>query len=181
MKPWELIRFCPRCGAAANEARAIPFRCASCAFTLFFNPVVGVAGLIRRPDGAILLVRRAKEPAKGKLGVPGGFVDFGETAEDALRREAREEVGLQLDAMEFFLSYPNEYTYRDVTYGVLDLYFTARIGLHQSVAALDEVDSFVWQQPAEIQPDELAFPSLRHALRCYRERTASARPAAGFA
>lgn len=116
MKPWESFRFCPRCGAAAATAeRVIPFRCAACEFTLFFNPVVGVAGIIRRPDGAILLLRRAKDPAKGKFGVPGGFVDFGESAEDGLRREAREEVGLRLEAVEFFLSHPNSYTYRDVT------------------------------------------------------------------
>ena len=170
VKPWETFHFCPRCGAAAATGeRPIPFRCAVCEFTLFFNPVVGVAGLIRRPDGAILLLRRAKEPAKGKLGVPGGFVDFGESAEDGLRREAREEVGLQLDAVEFFLSFPNEYTYRDVTYGVVDFYFTARIDAHQSAQALDEVESLVWLQPAAISPDDLAFPSLRHALQRYRE------------
>lgn len=170
MKPWESFRFCPRCGAAAATAeRLIPFRCAACEFTLFFNPVVGVAGIVRRPDGAILLLRRAKDPAKGKLGVPGGFVDFGESAEDGLRREAREEVGLQLDEVEFFLSHPNPYTYRDVTYGVVDFYFTARVALTQSAQALDEVESIVWLQPAAIAPDDLAFPSLRHALQRYLE------------
>ena len=172
MKPWESFRFCPRCGAAAAAERLVPFRCVACEFTLFFNPVVGVAGIIRRPDGAILLLRRAKDPAKGKLGVPGGFVDFGESAEDGLRREAREEVGLQLEAVEFFLSHPNQYTYRDVTYGVLDFYFTARVELTQSAQALDEVESFVWLQPAAISSDDLAFPSLRHALQRYCERFA---------
>ncbi len=170
MKPWELIRHCPRCGVAtAGDGGSVPFRCGSCDFTLFFNPVVGVAGIIRRPDGAILLLRRAKEPAKGKLGVPGGFVDFGETAEDALRREAGEEVGLRLDGLEYFLSHPNPYTYRGVTYGVLDFYFTARVEATQSAVALDEVESVVWMQPDVIALDELAFPSLRHAIAKYRE------------
>lgn len=168
MKPWETLRFCPRCGVAAEPAK-IPFHCAACAFTLFFNPVVGAAGIIRRPDGAVLFVRRAKEPAKGKLGVPGGFVDFGESVEAGLRREAREETGLEIGALEFLCSFPNDYTYRGVTYGVLDFYFTARIELTQTAEARDEVESIVWRQPAAIAPDELAFPSLRHALRCYRE------------
>ena len=173
MKPWETIRFCPRCGVAADSGK-IPFRCAACDFTLFFNPVVGAAGIIRRPDGAVLFVRRAKEPAKGKLGVPGGFVDFGETVEAGLRREAREETGLQIGALEFLCSCPNDYSYRGITYGVLDFYFTASLEPTQTAEARDEVESIVWLPPAMIDPAELAFPSLRHAIHCYRERLATA-------
>ena len=79
MRPVELFRFCPRCGAARpdeNHAQS-PFRCGACQLVFFFNPTVAAGGLVFDTDGRALLIRRAKDPSVGKLGVPGGFIDFG--------------------------------------------------------------------------------------------------------
>ena len=99
--PWQIFRFCPRCGVARAEptGEVAPFRCEACGFLYFFNPAVAVAALILRDDGKALFIRRAKEPAKGRLALVGGFVDVGESAEHALRREVREEVQLELDQL----------------------------------------------------------------------------------
>src|SRR5688572_14874161 len=56
----------------------------------------GVSGLIVR-DGKVLLVRRAKPPYTGRWSLPGGGVAPGETLEAAVRREVREETGLEID------------------------------------------------------------------------------------
>jgi len=57
------------------------------------NPVLTVDGiLIER--GKLLLVRRGREPEKGKLALPGGIVEYGETTEEAVVRELREETGI---------------------------------------------------------------------------------------
>lgn len=53
------------------------------------------AGIFR--DGKILLVRRAREPAKGVYTFPGGRVEFGESLTEALIREIREETGLVIE------------------------------------------------------------------------------------
>jgi ADP-ribose pyrophosphatase YjhB (NUDIX family) len=129
----------------------------------FFNPTVAAAAFVFDSAGRILLIRRAKEPSAGKLGVPGGFVDFGESAEDGMRREAREEVGLELDDVRFLVSYPNSYLYRDVTYPVVDLYFTARAVAPETARPLDAVAGIEWRLPEALPDEEIAFPSLRVA------------------
>ncbi len=59
------------------------------------NPVPAVDFLISKDDNSkILLVRRKNEPFKGMLSIPGGFIKEGETAEDAMMREANEETSL---------------------------------------------------------------------------------------
>src|SRR5262249_48118649 len=131
----------------------------------YFNPAVAVAAILLGPDGRVLLLRRAKDPGKGKFGLPGGFVDAGETAELALRREIREEVNLEVSSLEFLCSLPNRYHYKSVTYPVLDLFFVARVSSAAGAAALDGVESFLWQEAVQVDLNEMAFPSNAEALR----------------
>jgi 8-oxo-dGTP diphosphatase len=59
-------------------------------------PIVGVGALVLRGD-QILLIRRAKEPDKGRWSIPGGGVELGETLQEAARREVREECDLEVE------------------------------------------------------------------------------------
>lgn len=172
MRPAELFRFCPRCGAArpADNHAQSPLRCGGCELVFYFNPTVAAAAFVFDPVGRVLLVRREKEPSAGKLGVPGGFIDFGESAEEGLRREVREEVGLELDRVRFLVSFPNVYAYREVTYPVVDLYFTADAVNPGAARPLDAVAGVEWRFPNEVPDDEVAFPSMRVALRALGER-----------
>lgn len=168
--PWALFRHCPRCGVAreATTATPEPFACGSCGFLYFFNPAVAVAALVVRPDGRGLFIRRASDPARGRLALVGGFVDPGENAEDALRREVREEVGLELDEVRFLSSSPNEYHYRGTTYPVVDLIFLGTTRGETRATALDGVASLEWLDPMNVDLDELAFPSMRDGVARYR-------------
>ena len=58
------------------------------------RPIVGIGVVLLKP-GAVLLVLRAKPPALGAWSLPGGAQELGETAEEAARRELREEAGLE--------------------------------------------------------------------------------------
>jgi ADP-ribose pyrophosphatase YjhB (NUDIX family) len=170
MLPQEMFRFCPRCGAArdAENVGRVPLRCGGCGLTFFFNPTVAAAAWVFDPAGRALFLRRSHDPAKGKLGIPGGFIDAGETAEQALRREVREEVGIEVTGIAFLSSVTNLYHYRDVTYPVLDLVFTAAAIDPESARPLDGADEVMWRPPAGVEADELAFPSLRETLRVLR-------------
>lgn len=170
MTPPEFFHFCPRCGVRqASVPAGNPFLCGSCQLRYFFNPAVAAAVFIRRKsDGRILLIRRAKEPGLGKLAPPGGFIDFGETAEHAVAREVREEVGLELEGIAFLCSQPNAYLYAGLTYRVLDLFFVATASSENVVVDVHEVSGLDWYQPAQFQLDDLAFPSMKAAWQYWR-------------
>ena len=171
MHPVESFHHCPQCGRPTPpETRRSPFRCDACGFLYFFNPAVATAVFIRRPDGRVLLIRRAKNPAMGKLAPPGGFIDIGETAEQAAAREVREEVGLSLASLSFLCSAPHSYVYSGLTYPVLDLFFSATTEDDLVRIDRDEVTSLDWYEPRSIDPNELAFPSMQTAWREYLGR-----------
>src|SRR2546425_3249999 len=91
---------CPRCGGSLEKRIVFshdPPRlvCADCRFVFYLDPKLAV-GAICRKEGKIVMLRRAIEPAYGKWVFPGGYVDRGESLEDAARREAREEIGVQV-------------------------------------------------------------------------------------
>jgi len=156
------FHYCPRCGRVREKPGAEPvFKCTGCGFLYHFNPTIAVAGFLLDSTHRILLIRRANEPKKGKLAIPGGFVDFGETAEEALRREIREEVNLTVGLLEYLCSQLNTYLYQEVTYPVLDFFFVARAEHVERAAALDGVESLFWSDPAAINADEIGFPSVR--------------------
>jgi mutator protein MutT len=159
---------CPRCGApGTGERSGNPFGCQACGFVLFLNAASAVAAFVIGAGNRVLYTRRAKDPAQGKLGMPGGFVDEGETAEDALRREVTEEVGLELQTLRYLCSYPNTYEYRDVRYHTLDLFFVAAPVDPASARSLDAVEAIEWLDPATIAPADIAFDSMRRALADY--------------
>ncbi len=166
MEPSQLFQHCPRCGTKRDGAGS-PFECRACGFVYFFNPCCAVAGFLSNPAGEVLLLRRARDPAKGRLAVPGGFIDIRERAEDALRRETREEVGLEIGEPKYLCSHINSYDYKHVTYPVLDLFFVATALRPETARALDAVDGLVWTKPELINPEDIAFPSIRAGLQDY--------------
>lgn len=171
LEPFRQFKRCPKCGAPGpGEASLNPFRCEACRLVLYFNPASAVAAFVRRGDGHVLYTRRAKDPGKDRLGMPGGFVDIGETAEEALRREVKEEVGLDLGALEYLSSYPNQYPYAGVTYNTLDLFYVAEATDPARATSLDAVASVAWLDPSTVDPGDVAFESMRLALRDYLAR-----------
>lgn len=176
--PIQLFRHCPACGTSLSSSdRATLLQCKSCGFLYHFNPTVAAGVFLVQPRGQVLFIRRAKDPARGKLALPGGFIEIGETAEESLRREILEEVGLEVDSLNYLCSQLNDYFYGGVTYPVLDLFFFSHVGLDSTPVALEDVQSLHWLTPSSVKPDEVAFPSIRKALQVYCASGPPARPA----
>jgi tRNA (cytidine/uridine-2'-O-)-methyltransferase len=172
IRPAESFRHCPRCGHGPGVAVDGPLlRCAACDFHFHFNPAVAAGLIVRDPDGRILLVRRSHEPRRGAFGFPGGFVDEGETLEETIAREAREETGLEVEDVAFLGAWPNVYSWRGVDYPVLDLFFTGRGKPGSEATARHEVDEIVWSRPEDVDPASLAFPTTRAAFARFVERS----------
>jgi NAD+ diphosphatase len=162
--PSALFLHCPRCAAPrSGEVDAIRFVCGACSFVYYYNVAVSASSVIQGPDSQVLFIRRARSPGKGKLALPGGFVDRGETAEHAAQREAREETGVLLDGVQFLVSFPNLYAYRGVEYPVVDLFFCARVESRQA-SPLEDVTEIVWAAPGSLSEEDLAFPSHARAI-----------------
>jgi NAD+ diphosphatase len=164
-EPGAVFEHCPRCGGAGLDRQArYGFVCPRCSFLFYLNVAAAVAVIIRDDRDRILLARRAEDPCRGMLDVPGGFVDWGETAEEALRREIREELNLELDDLAYFCSVPNVYEYRGLNYRTLDAYFTARARDWSTLRPADDVDGYALVLPADVGQAEIGFESVRRAL-----------------
>ncbi|MBM3824195.1 MAG: NUDIX domain-containing protein [Verrucomicrobia bacterium] len=168
-----LFRHCPRCSSTELEwPDPRHFVCPNCGLTLYRNTTSAVAAFLLDPENNVLLIERAREPSKGMMAVPGGFVDPGERAEEALRREIREEVGLTTDTLDFLCSAPNTYAYKNISYDVLDWFFVGRLQNFDGARPLDEVSGIHVRPLLKIESDSLAFPSLRFALKELQRRLA---------
>ncbi|QOX79641.1 NUDIX domain-containing protein [Trichlorobacter lovleyi] len=164
-----LISHCPQCGSQAlTWPSPKHFSCADCGFVLYLNCAAAVA-VIMECQGKILFGVRKHEPQLGMLDLPGGFVDQGESAEEAVRREVQEELGIAIHDMRYLFSFPNKYRYRGIEYDTLDLIFLARWDEPPAVKAADDLADALWVSHDAVEYDKIGFGSLRRAVRRYLE------------
>lgn len=88
---------CSFCGAAYKPSLSWPRTCEECGNITYLNPLP-VAVMLLPVDDGLLVVRRDVEPHRGLLALPGGFIDIGESWQQAGVRELREETGVVVDA-----------------------------------------------------------------------------------
>lgn len=94
---------CTFCGTKFVEQTSWPRFCVSCERISYRNPIPVVVAMVPIVEGGWLIEQRAIEPQKGKWALPGGYVNHGESWQQAISRELEEEVGLATDPSDFRL------------------------------------------------------------------------------
>lgn len=138
--------------------------CEQCGLTYYANVASAVACVIIDEQGRLLSVRRAYEPARGTLDLPGGFVDPLETVEEAVARELMEETGLEARAMRYLMSLPNVYPYSGVTVYTSDLFFLVEVDDLDKAVARDDAAEIVIRPLSCLRAEDFGLSSIRQAI-----------------
>lgn len=166
--PLHQFTYCPKCGARTFvERNEKAKQCTTCGFVYYFNPSSAVACFIRNSKGELLLVRRAKEPAKGTLDLPGGFVDMYESAEDAAHREVKEETGLDIVGCRYLFSIPNLYPYSGFEVHTVDMFFECLTESSTEQKLKTMQPRLLFCQPNQLNPDDFGLQSIKKAVDRY--------------
>ena len=109
------------------------------------------------------MARRGKEPAKGTLDLPGGFVDNNENAEHGMVREIQEETGLA-DDVKYMFSIPNVYHYSGMDIHTLDFFFLCHVAEDAEVKAADDAAELTWLPLRQVYVERFGLRSIREAV-----------------
>lgn len=164
--PKHHFQYCPRCSTKGQfNAKHYSFKCPGCGFEFFLNSSAAVTAIIFNKTGQLLMTRRGIEPEIGKLDLPGGFIDPEESAEQALKREVREELNLVPTGVAYYGSFPNEYLYSGTIVHTIDLAFKCQVKDFTGLAHADDVAGYEFVNLMDVVPDELPFQSLKNIIK----------------
>ena len=169
--PLHQFTYCPKCGARTFvERNEKAKQCTTCGFVYYFNPSSAVACFIRNSKGELLLVRRAKEPAKGTLDLPGGFIDMAETGEEGVIREVKEETGMVVEQADYLFSLPNIYIYSGFPVHTLDMFFRCTVADTQHFKAMDDAADAFFLPLKDIRTEDFGLGSIRKGLEIFLKK-----------
>ncbi|HTU61382.1 MAG TPA: NUDIX hydrolase, partial [Polyangiales bacterium] len=160
-------RFCAQCAGPLVdrfievEQRSRPC-CSVCGHLVYQNPRVLVTTIVAVGE-SILLCRRAHEPAAGRWALPGGFMECGETLEEAAARETFEETGVQLDAGALRLHAVSTLPEISEVY----VGFVALLTQPPALVCGAECSELAFFGEAEVPWSELSYPDVGEYLRVF--------------
>jgi ADP-ribose pyrophosphatase YjhB (NUDIX family) len=147
---------CSYCGTAYPDAAGWPRACPACGQQVWRNPLpvaVAIQPVLTTTGTGVVVVRRDIEPARGKLALPGGFIEYGEDWRDALVRELSEETGLTATAstVRLFDVYSAPRSGTVLIFGVLPVRPAAE--LPRSAPTAEATEWLVLTEPADLAFD----------------------------
>ena len=163
----EDFKYCPICGHPLfyqNTDKSA--KCVRCTRVFYSAPHPTVSAIITDAQGEhFLLARRKFDPFKGYWDIPGGFLALGESLEDGLRRELREESEIEIRIIESLGSYPDVYG-KDLT-PTINIFYLATI-VEGIPTAKSDVSQVQWFNRNDI-PSNIAFKCVRWAINAWLE------------
>jgi ADP-ribose pyrophosphatase YjhB (NUDIX family) len=160
------FRFCPWCAAPLGEPVGERQDCTGCGEPSYLNPKPTASAILLDGEGRILLGRRGIEPHRGLWDTPGGFTRPGESLEECVRRELREEAGVEIEVGRLVVTVPD--FYGDTGEATINAFYECRL-LSGDPQPDDDVAELRWFAPDELPPaHELSFAGVRAALAAWR-------------
>jgi ADP-ribose pyrophosphatase YjhB (NUDIX family) len=164
-------RWCPRCRAELQIGGG-KAECPACGFVHYAHSAPTASALPEDGEGRVLLARRAVQPDEGKWDILGGFLEEGEHPLDALRRELREETGLEVEPDEYLVTTVDRYGEGEGAPYTLNLVWRARVAGGTPEPA-DDVAELRWFASDELpSPEECAFEHVATVLGVWRDQQA---------
>lgn len=169
------MKFCENCGNQLQDREVnISWYCLHCKRYSYANPVPVIDVLFSDEAGKILLGRRARDPEKGQLNLPGGFVDPNETFEEALAREIKEELNLEPAEYGPFVyagSRIHNHSQNGKERQLICIIMRASIA-HKDFVPNDEVTEYAWKVPSDLTPEQLTSQAeYDHIMRALKIQT----------
>jgi 8-oxo-dGTP diphosphatase len=146
-------KYCPTCQTKLVRKKIDNqnlLNCIKCGFVFWNNPKPVVSVILER-DNQILLLKRANEPLRGYWGLPGGFMNYGESPEQSVIRETLEEVGATVDNLQLVGVYLIDNDPRGVH---VDIIYSAK--LYNDVTLSDEHSDYKFFSADDL-PKEMAY------------------------
>lgn len=163
-----MFQRCPSCGDELSIRKDL-ITCTRCKFHLYNNPRPTNGVIFENDKREILLVKRKFLPKKGFWDIPGGFVDIGETMEEAIVREIKEELGVRINNFSYFASKYGRYLYKGQNYYTLMFVFVVKAP-RQRLKLGDDAASAQWVPKTRIPYDKIAFDAVKEVLKKYIEK-----------
>ena len=166
----ENYQFCPRCGALLDNTAEDHLSCPSCGFKFYYNPALATASTSFNRKGQVLLGQRKREPFAGYWDTVGGFVEVGESLEQAVKREFKEETQADCQIIRYWGSSADVYGEGGIR--TLNVFFEVSLDPQQTLVASDDVSDLAFFDLNK-PPKKLAFHNAErflNILKNYKEQ-----------
>jgi mutator protein MutT len=129
-----------------------------CGFINWPTSKLATSALIINRAGLVLMTKRGIDPDKGKLDLPGGFLKFGESPEAGIKREIKEEIGVEIKILDYIGHGIDRYFYQGINDYTLIMAMTVKV-VKGKIRSADkkEVTAIEWVDPNDFDESKLAF------------------------
>lgn len=156
-------QFCALC-AAPLVTKENQLRCSRCSFVHYRNPRPTSTAIIVH-KGKVLLTKRRRAPYKGWWDLAGGFLERGETFDDALERELGEELGLEIKRKRLLGFYHGTYPSRtDPAFIITAAYIVEPKTSELGIEDVEELSAIQWFSKKDF-PEKIAFDSNQKIIK----------------